>query len=543
MAFQLFIKYHRHAAPTTRRYPFLRCSTLEPRRSCLCFASLNQIFVGRTCVTAVGKMKDEEERRKSLKGIPTFLLCTKFIFATTYRALYPLVSIISLRYDSIETENVAQILAAMQFFCMLGCFLAPTLQMYFRIPNIICMCLLFEACLALVLAFSSAFHTLATAIVLLGVSKGFLFPSIVSFVNTLYSEKEQGVTIGYIEIAWGLSSLIGMPFVGITMNIDFRLPFFILAFICISLSIFGIWFLSKFNINNDVTAATTVNNNSRKDNNDNINIKSVSIELAASTLESKNNAVTEDVDKQKMDHGNSNDSGNKTRKNIYQYLCLLYKCIYCIYNTPLAFSIVITTATLMMCMYVMFLSFGVWLVQSHNYNAAQVGGATLIIGVADLLAEFSLIKILKHVEHVKFLLISNICLIFAYLFLAFSWQLGNSVVVGLCAIFLCFYFFELIIVGQIGIIGNAKLKYVNGDDDSDTFFGKGLLPAAVFLSSSTGSIIGSLLGPILWNLGQSSPGILGFCGTVINFSVWIFYYKYHHHHNVNHVEKIASQSV
>lgn len=486
-------------------------------------------------------MKEGEERRKSLKGIPTFLLCTKFIFATTYRALYPLVSIISLRYDNIATENVAQILATMQFFCMLGCFLAPSLQMYFRIPNIICMCLLFEACLALVLAFSSTFQTLATAIVLLGVSKGFLFPSIVSFVNILYNEKDQGVTIGYIEIAWGLSSLIGMPFVGVTMNIDFRLPFFILAFICLSLSIFGIWFLSKFNTNNDVTTATTVNNSSNKDNNGNGSIKSISIDLAASNLESKNDAMKEEVDKEKMDHGNSNDNDSKTRKNIYQYLFLLYECIYCIYKTPLAFSIVITTVTLMMCMYVMFLSFGVWLVQTHNYNAAQVGGATLIIGVADLLAEFSLIKILKHVEHVKFLLISNIFLIFAYLFLAIAWQPENSVVVGLCAIFLCFYFFELLIVGQMGLIGNAKIKYINGNDDGDTFFGKGLLPAAVFVSSSTGSIIGSLLGPILWNLGQSSPGILGFCGTVINFSVWIFYYK--RHHNVNHVEKNANQSV
>ena len=103
--------------------------------------------------------------------------------------------------------------------------------------------------------------------------------------------------------------------------------------------------------------------------------------------------------------------------------------------------------------------------------------------------------------------------------------------------------FELIIVGQMGLIGNAKIKYVNGDDKSDTFFGKGLLPAAVFVSSSTGSIIGSLLGPILWNLGQTTPGLLGFCGTAINVSVWIFYYKYHHHHDVNHVGGNASQSV
>ena len=80
----------------------------------------------------------------------------------------------------------------------------------------------------------------------------------------------------------------------------------------------------------------------------------------------------------------------------------------------------------MMSMYVMFLSFGIWLVQTHGYNAAEVGAATLTVGAADLLAEFSLIKILKHFEHVKFLVVAQTCLMCSYFFLAFALCPGSN---------------------------------------------------------------------------------------------------------------------
>ena len=94
-----------------------------------------------------------------------------------------------------------------------------------------------------------------------------------------------------------------------------------------------------------------------------------------------------------------------------------YHIIHSILHTPLAFSIVTSTITTMMSMYIMFLSFGIWLVQTHGYNAAEVGIATLTVGAADLLAEFSLIKVLKHFDHVKFLVVAQSCLMCSYFFL------------------------------------------------------------------------------------------------------------------------------
>ena len=121
--------------------------------------------------------------------------------------------------------------------------------------------------------------------------------------------------------------------------------------------------------------------------------------------------VSEDIDTSaREDHGHHR----------FGVLHDLYHIVYSILHNPLAFSIIASTITTMMSMYIMFLSFGIWLVQTHGYNAAEVGVATLTVGAADLLAEFSLIKILKHFEHVKFLVVTQACLMCSYFFLAFA---------------------------------------------------------------------------------------------------------------------------
>ena len=176
---------------------------------------------------------------KQLKGVPTFLLAIKFIFTTGYRCLYPLASIVASRYASITTANVAVVLATMQFVNMFGSFLSTSAQNMMGMSKLICVCLFAEGCLTLMMAFSTTFYILATAIILLGVTKGFLFPTILAFTNSLFDKEVQGVTVGYIEIAWGLSSLVGMPIVGLTMNVDFRLPFVCLAILCTLLCMFG----------------------------------------------------------------------------------------------------------------------------------------------------------------------------------------------------------------------------------------------------------------------------------------------------------------
>ena len=476
---------------------------------------------------------EEKKHKKNLTGVPTFFLAVKFIFSTTYRALYPLASIIALRYDNITTENVAQVLASMQFVNMFGSIFSPQAQEYVGMVKLISILLFVEGCLALMLAFSTAFHTLAISIILMGFSKGCLFPTIVAFTNTLFDKEVQGVTIGYIEIAWGLSSLIGMPFVGITMNIDFRLPFLILSGICIFLCIFGFWFLTK-NTTDDDDNNNSNNNNNNTNNNSNENPIIIGVGTSSSSSNKsdvKKNAI--------IIVENSNKKKSTTWKKFFEI-------VYCIYKTPLAFTITTATIALMMTMYIMFLSFGIWLVETHNYNAAQVGVATLTVGAADLLAEFSLIKLLKHYEHVKFLVVAHIFLICSYLFLAFAFQAALPIGVGLCAIFFCFYFFEMIIVGQMGLVGsvtlnskqtidrnNTKDKLKNADESADEDeYGEGILPAANFVCSAFGCVLGSLLGPYIWSLGSSAPGIVGFITTSFNFSLWFFYYKYHHHYPV-----------
>ena len=431
---------------------------------------------------------------KQLKGIPTFLLAIKFVFTTGYRCLYPLASIVALRYDSITTANVAVVLAFMQFVNMFGSFLSTSAQNVMGMSKLICVCLFAEACLTLMMAFSTTFYILATAIILLGVTKGFLFPTILAFTNSLFNKEVQGVTIGYIEIAWGLSSLVGMPIVGLTMNIDFRLPFVCLAILCTLLCMFGFYFFKSRNLwhmNGHEDAGATKDSEA--------SVQDVVVSNDADIFEREEHGL----DRLGVLHD-------------------LYHIIHSIFHTPLAFSIVTSTITTMMSMYVMFLSFGIWLVQTHGYNAAEVGAATLTVGAADLLAEFSLIKILKHFEHVKFLVVAQTCLMCSYFFLAFALRPGSNIAIGLGAVFCTFYFFEMIIVGQMGLIGRVRLHVQSGDDK-----GNGTFPAANFICSALGCVIGSLLGPVVWNYGNSGPGIVGFATSLLNFSIWIIYYRRH----------------
>ena len=155
---------------------------------------------------------------------------------------------------------------------------------------------------------------------------------------------------------------------------------------------------------------------------------------------------------------------------------------------------------------------------------------------------------LKRCEHVKFLIISQICLLCSYVFLTFAFQPDSSVAVGLAAIFFCFYFFEMIIVGQMGLVGSVDLKYNEsdaGDIDGkeEGKYGKGILPAANFICSSLGSVFGSLLGSWVWNLGNSSPGILGVLTTALNLSIWMFYYNYRHPVNETSKDKERVQEI
>ena len=79
----------------------------------------------------------------------------------------------SFRYDSITTANVAVVLATMQFVNMFGSFLSTSAQNMMGMSKLICVCLFAEGCLTLMMAFSTTFYILATAIILLGVTKGF----------------------------------------------------------------------------------------------------------------------------------------------------------------------------------------------------------------------------------------------------------------------------------------------------------------------------------------------------------------------------------
>ena len=187
---------------------------------------------------------------------------------------------------------------------------------------------------------------------------------------------------------------------------------------------------------------------------------------------------------------------------------LFFAILFCgLFRTPMALSVFFTSILLMSSMYVMFVSFGLWLTEIHGLGAAGIGAKPFTIGAADLLAEIALIKVLKHYPGRKFLVVGFTFYIVTYVFWYLAWRPDVSLGVGLAAVFFCFFQFEMLVVGNLGLVGSIVLKeskivWIH------QFKAEGVLESMVFGAGATGSVIGSILSTVMWNLGPSTPGIL-----------------------------------
>ena len=71
---------------------------------------------------------------EKFKHVPTWLLATKFIVATGYRAMYPLAPVIALHLH-VDVSQITALLASFQFVNVFVCALAPSAQQFFGLRN------------------------------------------------------------------------------------------------------------------------------------------------------------------------------------------------------------------------------------------------------------------------------------------------------------------------------------------------------------------------------------------------------------------------
>ena len=404
---------------------------------------------------------------EKFKHVPTWLLATKFIVATGYRAMYPLAPVIALHLH-VDVSQITALLASFQFVNVFVCALAPSAQQFFGLRNLSVVCLAGQGILLELVAFSGTFIQIAVSIVLFGVAKGLLWPTILATANSICEKEEQGKVVAKVEISWGLSSIIGVPAVGFLMSTDFKIPFVILGIICFILAAVG-WRMLKH------------------------------------VVQSK-----------------GDENKEKTKFN-FSMLCAVAKQVY---HTPLAIAVFLTSVLLMSSMYVVFVSFGLWLTEVHGFDAAGIGAASLTIGAADLLAEITLIKVLKHYAGRKFLVFGFVGYIIAFVFLMVAWQPNMGLALGLVAVFFCFFQFEMLVVANLGLVGNIVLAKRRGEEENNPSRLNGVLESILFGAGALGAVAGSLLSTVVWKLGPGAPGMLGLFSSAVCLFLWVYTNNY-----------------
>ena len=440
-----------------------------------------------------GKMASTEERR----FVPTQLLLEKLIVSTCIRSLYPLASI-NAQHENIETRDMTNILSAMQFLVMVTCFFTPTVQRALGLRNLSVACMCFVSIMWLMLALSTSLAVFTTGVILVGIARGLLYPTILTITSSLYEQQEQGKVVAFVEFSWGLCSLIGLPLVGLLMSIDFKLPFFVLSGVCLVLACASFWVLRW-------------------------------------------------VDKVK----GKTDSGKLSeRRSLCSYVSQFLGVVTMVCRTPEAVAMLITNFCVVVAMNIAFISFGLWLVFTHGFGAAGVGAAGFVIGAAEFMAEGVLLILLRHwpgkAGHLYILRMFFVGSMLSYGGLAFVLQPGIHVAVGLTGFFFTFFCFETTIVCQLGMVGSVTYnlsttedaattatssEYIDGvstivsggPDDAGNAGKKdeGIMESASFMSTSLGGVIGPIISTYLWDAGAAWPGIAGVIFTLVSLLAWV----------------------
>jgi predicted MFS family arabinose efflux permease len=96
------------------------------------------------------------------------------------------------------------------------------------------------------------YWTVLAGLLFAGMAKSMFDPSILAYVGKKVSFERRGLAIGFLEMAWAGSSLVGIPLMGIFMdNLGWRSPFFFLGII----GLFILWTLARVMPKNHQTGA------------------------------------------------------------------------------------------------------------------------------------------------------------------------------------------------------------------------------------------------------------------------------------------------
>jgi predicted MFS family arabinose efflux permease len=158
-------------------------------------------------------------------GVSTFC---RLVFNTARRFAYPFAPLLS-RSLGVPLTAVTSMIAVNQATAMLGMFLGPVAdRLGYRVMMLAGLTMLVGGMFA---AGIFPFYVLILiAFFLAGLGKSIFDPAVQAYVSERVPYRRRGLAIGFLEIAWAGSTLLGIPLVGLLMNtFGWRSPFFVMG--------------------------------------------------------------------------------------------------------------------------------------------------------------------------------------------------------------------------------------------------------------------------------------------------------------------------
>src|SRR5512142_2230703 len=152
----------------------------------------------------------------------------RVVMNTAYRMIYPFLTIFA-RGLGVDISVISGLVANRAIVGAVDPFIFPFIETRGRKFGMLLGLGIFVAAMALVAMFPTL-TTLGISLILGLLSKAIFDPSLTSYVADHISYEKRGTAIGFMEFAWSLAFILGVPAMGLVINrSSWSVPFWILG--------------------------------------------------------------------------------------------------------------------------------------------------------------------------------------------------------------------------------------------------------------------------------------------------------------------------
>lgn len=303
------------------------------------------------------------------------------------------------------------------------------------------------AACSLLIGFANSFVVFVVAVLLIGAAKSLGEVGTQMMVTECLTRDARGRVVAIIEIAWGLSSLIGVPVFGLLMSVAWVWPWAAFAVVAtLSCGLLHVW-----------------------------------------RPRQSDTSTADDGRPHSDPESPSNEAATHRQKGQLRRYCELL-------GTPEGRSVAIGATLISVAADALFVSFGVWLEEVYQLDLTSIAFASVSMGVADIAAELLLTFTMHAYSPPVSLSAGWLMQLVSYAALPWLTTPQNGVVFSVCVFAFQVFTFEYAVVSLMGSTSYLDSRVCGGQG--------GDMESLQFVAMGTGRIIGAPLGLKLLTIGR-----------------------------------------